>query len=166
MAGAVRLADPEVQEAGGIMSFFPLKRVVSALAGMVALFLAGMGPTMAPAQEVVPSTSASANSLNGDPAPRPVFIPSDVVDSEEPQTVPPVIPRPPAYIPATEVALGNDATMDADHRREADPYRRQGDMRRPFFAGIGLILGGSLLGVVFGWDDRMARKFTEAFGCP
>lgn len=86
------------------MSSFPLKRVLSALAGMLTLFLAGMGPTIAPAQEIVPSTSAYANSPSGDPAPRPVVIPGDVVDSEEPQTVPPVIPRPPAYIPGTQPA--------------------------------------------------------------
>jgi hypothetical protein len=104
MVGAVRFEDPEVQEAGRILSFFPLRRVLSALAGMVALLLAGMGPTMAPAQEVVPSTSASANPLNGDPAPRPVVFPSDVVDSEEPQTVPPVVPRPPADFPQTQPA--------------------------------------------------------------
>ena len=81
----------------------PSVRVVAIqLAAAVALFLTGMGPTMARAQGVVPSTSAGSSV--GNPAPRPVVMASDVHDGEEPVGASPTIPGPPAYVPDTPPA--------------------------------------------------------------
>src|SRR6516165_1572921 len=71
---------------------------------MAAFFLTGMGPTMARAQGVVPSTSTSAGSSVGNPPPRPVVMASDDLDGEEPERASPAIPGPPAYVPETQPA--------------------------------------------------------------
>ncbi len=84
---------------------FSVKRIPLSLAGMAALFLAGLGPTMARAQGVVTSPSASARSLVGDLEPRPVIVP----DSEEPEAASPAIPHPLADVPDApplRVAMG------------------------------------------------------------
>ena len=114
-----------------------------------------MGPTIAPAQEVVPSTSASANSINGEPAPRPVVIPSDVVDFEETQTVPPVIPRPPAYIPETQPARVVMGPLDVMHES--------------IFGAVQWTQSGSRwLSTFFseGWDQPYVRSPQGTNGAP
>jgi hypothetical protein len=83
------------------MSTFSVKGVPLPLAWMAAFFLTGMGPTMARAQGVVPPASASATSPVGVPAPRPVVVPSDVLNVEEPEGASPAIPGRPAYVPET-----------------------------------------------------------------
>jgi hypothetical protein len=93
--------DPRVKEAGPTMSAVSVKGVPLPLAWMAAFFLTGLGPTMARAQGVVPSASASAGSPVGDPAPRPVVVPSDVLGGEEPKGASPAVPGPPAYVPET-----------------------------------------------------------------
>jgi hypothetical protein len=86
------------------MSAPPGKGVPLPLAWMAAFFLTGLGPTMARAQGVVPSASASAGSPVGDPAPRPVVVPGDVLGSEGPERASPAVPGPPAYVPEARSA--------------------------------------------------------------
>ena len=86
------------------MSAFSVKRVPLLLAWMAALFLTGLGATMARAQGVVPAASASAGSPVGDPAPHPVVGPGDVLGGEEPKGAGPAAPGPPAYVPDTPPA--------------------------------------------------------------
>jgi hypothetical protein len=80
------------------MSAFSVRGIPLPLAWMAAFFLTGLEPTMARAQGVVPSALASAGSPVGDPAPRPVVVPTD---GEEPYGTSPAVPDPPAYVPET-----------------------------------------------------------------
>jgi hypothetical protein len=81
------------------MSALSVKGVPLLLAWMAALFLTGLGATMARAQGVDPVASASAVSPVGDPAPHPVVGPGDVLGGEEPKGAGPAAPGPPAYVP-------------------------------------------------------------------
>ena len=81
------------------MRAFSVKRAPLPLAWMVALFLAGVWPTMARAQGVAPPGSAPANAAVGDPPPRLAVDPSDGVDFEEPGAAVPKSPVNPAYPP-------------------------------------------------------------------
>src|SRR5579883_2600217 len=82
------------------------KRIPLSQAGLVALFLAGVAPTMTRAQGVVPSTP-SAPVL--DPAPRPVVVPAMGNDSGESEPAVSAVPGPPGYVqeaPPARVVMG------------------------------------------------------------
>ena len=108
-----------------MMSAFPVKGVPLPLAWIAALVLAGMGPTMARAQGVVPSSSASASSPVGDPAPRPVVVPSDVLDFGEPEAAIPAIPGPPACVPGTLPARVVMGPLDVIHESIFGPASKE-----------------------------------------
>lgn len=108
-----------------MMSAFPVKGVPLPLAWMAALVLAGMGPTMARAQGVVPSSSASASSPVGDPAPRPVVVPSDALDFGEPEAAIPAIPGPPACVPGTLPARVVMGPLDVIHESIFGPASKE-----------------------------------------
>jgi hypothetical protein len=76
-------------------------------ASMAALFLACLGPMMARAQGVVPSSSAG--SPDGVAATPPIVAPNPVLDVEEPAGTSPATPGPRAYVPGvapTRVVMG------------------------------------------------------------
>ena len=102
-----------------------MKGVPLPLAWIAALVLAGMGPTMARAQGVVPSSSASASSPVGDPAPRPVVVPSDVLDFGEPEAAIPAIPGPPACVPGTLPARVVMGPLDVIHESIFGPASKE-----------------------------------------
>jgi len=113
------------KEARPMMSAFPVKGVPLPLAWIAALVLAGMGPTMARAQGVVPSASASAGSPVGDPAPRPVVVPSDVLDFGEPEAAIPAIPGSPACVPGTLPARVVMGPLDVIHESIFGPASKE-----------------------------------------
>ena len=98
-----------------MMLAFSAKGVRPSRAWMAALFLAGMGPAIARAQEVIPSPSASVGSSVRGPAPGPVVL-GDMLDLEEPEGANPAVPRADGGRPRGGSGPGRDATARRDPR--------------------------------------------------
>jgi hypothetical protein len=79
------------------MSVLSVKGAPPPQAWMTALFLASIGPTMAQAQEVVPSACPSATAPGGDSAQPKVDVARDAFNSEEPEPSPAVPGSPPFF---------------------------------------------------------------------
>ena len=104
--------DPRVKEAAPVMGAVYAKAVPLALVGMAALILAGLWPTTARAQGVVPATSSSVDSSIEAPGTRPVGVPGEVADYDEPESNPAATPRRLADVPEAQPARAVMGPLD------------------------------------------------------
>ena len=128
------------------------KRIPLSQAGLVALFLAGVAPTMTRAQGVVPSTPSAPVP---DPAPRPVVVPAMGNDSGEPEPAVPAVPGPPAYVqepPPARVVMGPIDVIAESIFGEASVDEWQPLSLSTFFSQ--------------GWDQPWAKSPAGTNGAP